>query len=218
MQTPETALKLLLEHAFPSERTQTCSLPDALGRVLAEDVVSPMSVPPFDRSPLDGYALKSVDIEGATKEKPACLRVIGEADAGCTAHFTVASGEALRIMTGAPVPESCDCVIRQEDTDEGMETVQIFASVRSGMNIVRAGEDVQKGALILKAGTRLNSAALGVLASLGCTGVKVFDAPRVLLVCTGDELVQPGEALEYGKIYDSSRTNLKARKIGRAHV
>ena len=121
MQTPETALKLLLEHAFPSERTQTCSLPDALGRVLAEDVVSPMSVPPFDRSPLDGYALKSADIEGATQEKPACLRVIGEADAGCTVHFTVASGEALRIMTGAPVPESCDCVIRQEDTDEGMD-------------------------------------------------------------------------------------------------
>ena len=211
MQTPETALKLLLEHAFPTERIKTCPLPDALGRVLAEDVVSPVSVPPFDRSPLDGYALKSADIEGATRETPACLRVIGEADAGCTAHFTVASGEALRIMTGAPVPESCDCVIRQEDTDEGMETVQIFASVRSGMNIVRAGEDVQIGALILKAGTRLNSAALGVLASLGCTGVKVFDAPRVLLVCTGDELVQPGEALEYGKIYDSSRTNLTAR-------
>ena len=211
MQTLESALELLLQNTHRVSRTETCSLENALGRVLAEDVVSPMNVPPFDRSPLDGYALHSEDLAGASRENPVRLKVIGEADAGCTEHFQVSRGEALRIMTGAPVPESCDCVIRQEDTDEGMETAQMYASVASGMNVVRAGEDVQKGSIVLRAGMRLGSAALGVLASLGCTEVQVMGVPRVLLVCTGDELVQPGSVLEYGKIYDSSRTNLSAR-------
>ena len=211
MQTPESALELLLSHAVPTERKDTMPLADALGRVLAENAAAPINVPPFDRSPLDGYALHSEDIAGATGEKPAVLRVIGEADAGCGERFIVHPGEALRIMTGAPVPESCDCVIRQEDTDEGMETVQVYASVPHGGNIVRAGEDVRKGETVLRRGTRLGSAALGVLASLGCTEVAVYDRPAVLLICTGDELVQPGEPLTFGKIYDSSRTTLTAR-------
>ncbi|MBQ6564873.1 MAG: molybdopterin molybdotransferase MoeA [Clostridiales bacterium] len=211
MQTPESALELLLKHALPVSRTEIVALEKALGRVLSEDIVSPMPVPPFDRSPLDGYALCSADIATASREHPVHLRVIGEADAGCTEHFTLTRGEALRIMTGAPVPACCDCVIRQEDTDEGMEQVEIYVSVASGMNVVRAGEDVTQGAVLLRKGTRLGSAALGVLASIGSTAVPVYDRPHVVLLCTGDELVQPGEELVYGKIYDSSRTNLTAR-------
>ena len=211
MHTPESALELLLSYAETTRRQETVPLADALGRVLAEDAAAPIDVPPFDRSPLDGYALHSEDIAGASEHAPAALRVIGEADAGCGEHFTVRAGEALRIMTGAPVPESCDCVIRQEDTDEGMDTVRIFKPVPHGGNIVRAGEDVRRGETVLKKGTRLTSAALGVLASLGCAEVPVYSRPAVLLVCTGDELTQPGEPLAFGKIYDSSRTTLTAR-------
>ncbi len=211
MQTLESALALLLEHAQPIAREQEVSLAEALGRVAAGDVFSPIAVPPFDRSPLDGYCLHSEDIAGASRENPAVLTVIGEACAGCGENFHVGRGEALRVMTGAPVPAECDCVIRQEDTDEGMETVRMFGSVPSGRNICRAGEDVAKGARMLAAGERITSAHIGVLASLGVTSVSVVDRVRAALLCTGDELVQPGAALTYGKIYDANRATLTAR-------
>lgn len=211
MQTLESALQLLLEHAHAIERTQEAPLADALGRVAARDIASPIAVPPFDRSPLDGYCLHSEDIAGASRERPARLRVIGEACAGCGEVFHVARGEALRVMTGAPVPQDCDCVIRQEDTDEGMETVRMYQSIPSGQNICRAGEDVARGAVVLRAGERITSAHIGVLASLGVTRVLVKDRVRAALLCTGDELVQPGEELTYGKIYDANRATLTAR-------
>ena len=211
METLESALSCLLDHAVPVTGRQSVALADALGRVAAEDIASPIDVPPFDRSPLDGYALHSEDIADASREQPAVLRVIGEACAGCGTRYRVARGEALRVMTGAPVPPECDCVIRQEDTDEGMELARMYAPVGSGKNICRAGEDVPRGACVVRQGERITSAHIGVLSSLGVTSVQVYARVRAALLCTGDELVQPGEPLTYGKIYDANRAVLTAR-------
>ncbi len=211
METLESALALLLDHAQSVTETETVPLLSADGRRMAEDVISPLAVPPFDRSPLDGYCLHSADIAQASRENPAVLRVIGEACAGCGDVFAPGPGEALRVMTGAPVPPCCDCVIRQEDTDEGMDQVRIYAPVKAGGNICRAGEDVARGALVLRSGDVLDPVAIGVLSSLGITEVKVFRQVKVALLCTGDELCAPGQPLPFGKIYDSNRAVLTAR-------
>lgn len=211
METLESAAKILLDHAACVRETQTVSLYEALGRVAAKDIASAISVPPFDRSPLDGYCLHSEDIADATKENPAVLEVVGEACAGCGERFAVARGQALRVMTGAPIAEGCDCVIRQEDTDEGMEFVRMYASVGHNKNICWAGEDVAKGTVMVRAGEKLTASHLGVLSSLGVTQVEVFRRTKAVLLCTGDELVQPGEELTFGKIYDSNRAVLTAR-------
>ena len=211
METLENALRLLLKHTFPVTDTEECLLSDAMGRVCAQDIKSPIAVPPFDRSPLDGYALHSEDLKGACRERPVRLKVIGEADAGCGTVFHPARGEALRIMTGAPVPAECDCVIRQEQTNEGMDTAEFYAEERHNANICRKGEDVPEGRVMIRKGERLTPAHLGVIASMGIAAVSVFRRPRVALVCTGDELLQPGDPWTFGKIYDASRTFLSLR-------
>lgn len=211
METLESALEILLAHAAPVTETETLPLPDALGRVLAEDVTSPIAVPPFDRSPLDGYALRAADIADASKEAPAVVRVIGESDAGCGTFFHPAAGEAVRVMTGAMVPAECDCVIRQEDTDLGMETVRVYAPVKAGMNVCFKGEDTAAGAVLAKKGDRVTAAHIGVMSGCGITEAKAYRRVRAALVCTGDELTMPGQELTPGKIYDSNRAVLSAR-------
>lgn len=211
METLESALALLLEHARPVTETEDVPLADALGRVAAEDVTAPISVPPFDRSPLDGYALRAADVASASRETPARLRVIGEACAGCGTVYQPGPGEAVRVMTGAPVPAGCDCVVRQEDTDEGDETVAVYAAVGAGKNVCYAGEDVQRGETLLPAGERLTSAHIGVLSSVGVTRVRIRRRARITLLCTGDELTQPGQPLTFGKIYDANQAVLTAR-------
>ena len=211
METLERALELLLARARAVRETELVPLGEALGRVTAEDIASPMAVPPFDRSPLDGYCLRSEDIAGASREHPAVLEVVGEACAGCGERFFVRPGQALRVMTGAPIANGCDCVVRQEDTDQGMTKVHVYASVAHHQNICWAGEDVHPGAVVVHAGERLTPAHLGVLSSVGVAQVRVVRRVRVCLLCTGDELMQPGQALPFGRIYDANRTVLTAR-------
>lgn len=211
MESLEGALSILLSHAKPVTDAQELPLLDALNRIAAEDVVSPMNVPPFNRSPLDGYALHSEDIADASREHPAVVKVIGEACAGCGEVFRPARGEAVRVMTGAPVPETCDCVIRQEDTDEGMDYAEIYAPVSHGRNICLAGEDVAAGEVLVHAGEKLTATHLAVLAGVGQARVKVVRRVRAALLCTGDELTQPGQPLTFGKIYDSNQMALTAR-------
>ena len=190
--------------------TEILPLERALGRTLAADVAAPLDQPPFDRSPLDGYALRSADLAGADRDHPAVLEVVDTVYAGDEARIPVGPGQAVRIMTGAMLPPGCDCVSPQEDTDRG-EPVSVFVSLKPFQNYVYQGEDYRKGALLLEKGTRLDAASLGVLAGAGITEAEVYRRPRVGLLTTGDEVVSPGTPLPAGKIYGSNQMLLAAR-------
>ena len=163
----EQAVELITGKLSPLG-SETLPALQALGRTLASDVTAPVDQPPFDRSPLDGYALRSADIAGADRDHPICLPVVDTLYAGDEAKSPLLPGQAIRIMTGAMLPQGCDCVLRQEDTDRG-DPVSIYASLPPYKNYVYQGEDYRTGSLLLPAGTRLDAAALGVLASAGIT-------------------------------------------------
>jgi molybdopterin molybdotransferase len=172
--------------------------------VLAEDAKAARPQPPFDRSPLDGYAVQSSDIARASKEAPAKLHVIDEVCAGHVSDKKVYEGAAIRIMTGAPIPEGADCVVGQEDTDYGEEEVLIYQSVGHHQNYCFAGEDYEAGKCLLKKGSVIGAAEVGILASLGMDKVLVYRKPRVAVISTGDEIIEPGTDMVLGKIYDSN--------------
>lgn len=211
--TLEEAEKVLLSRVEKIEKTEEINLWNCVGRVLSKDVTAIRNQPPFSRSPLDGYAVKSEDIAKASKENPIVLSVLGEVDAGEVFDKKVVSGTAVRIMTGAPIPEGADCVIRQEDTDYGEEQAEIRASLKPFQNYCFEGEDYKKGAVVLEKGTVLGAAEAGVLASLGKSSVSVYQKPKVVLLTTGDEIVLPGEELLPGKIYDSNLYTLGTRLL-----
>lgn len=164
-------------------------LHDALGRVLAADVVSPVSLPPWDNASMDGFAVRAADVAGASAERPRELRVVETIAAGQRGTRIVGAGEAARIMTGAPVPDGADSVVRVEDTDAGAGRVAIRDGRDAGRNIRRRGEDVRAGVRVLSAGTAIGAAHAGVLASVGCGEPLVHRRPRVAILATGDELV-----------------------------
>jgi molybdopterin molybdotransferase len=174
---------------------ESVGLGDALGRVLAEDVRSPLDVPPFDSSAMDGFAL----VAGPGGE----LRVIGEARAGHPAAERVEPGTAVRISTGAPVPRGANSVVPIEYTQATSAGVRV-PETAVGQNVRRAGEDVRRNELVLRAGTQLGAAELGVLASLGLPAASCARRPRVALIVTGDELAEPGEPLAAGRIFSSN--------------
>ncbi|NOT08645.1 MAG: molybdopterin molybdotransferase MoeA [Gemmatimonadales bacterium] len=188
-------------------------LDDALGFVLAEAVVSPLDIPPWTNSAMDGYAARAEDIQGATPESPRRLRVVEVLPAGTFPTRPLGSGECARIFTGAPLPGGADSVIRQEDTDLGAETVAVHRDRDAGVNIRRAGEDIRKGSVPLPAGTALGSAQLGVLASLAVAHPLVYRRPRVAILGGGDEIVdvdQPEEIISGRKIASSNTHTLMA--------
>ena len=162
---------------------------DALHRVLAEDVVSPLALPPWDNSSMDGYAVRADDVRGATVRSPVTLPVVATIAAGGSAERPLARGEAMRIMTGAPVPAGADSVVRVEDTDGGTSSVAIHADRDALRNVRPRGEDVAAGAVAVARGTSLGPAHLGMLAAVGCSEVSVHRRPRVAILCSGDELV-----------------------------
>lgn len=209
--TLKQAQDLLLERAGKIEETEEISLWEGMNRTLAEDIFAKHDQPPFPRSPLDGYAVRSGDIEGASKNRPVILSVIDEVDAGRVSDRRVEKGTAVRIMTGAPIPEGADCIIGQEDTNYGEEKVEIYEEIGAYENYCFAGEDYKTGAKILEKGTRLGAIELGTLASLGLQKARVFRRVRASALTTGDELILPGEELKPGKIYDSNLYTLVTR-------
>ncbi len=207
----EEAVRILVANSSRITETEKVPLLHAGGRILAGDMVAERDNPPFDRSPIDGYACRSDDIRDASRENPVFLHVVDEVDAGQYTDRTVQPKEAVRIMTGAPIPAGSDCCVTQEDTDCGEETVAVYTSVPRHGNFCDRGEDFEKGIRMLADGERLDSIDIANLAAMGVSDVPVYVMPRIALITTGEELEEPGEALLPGKIYDSNRYLLAAR-------
>ncbi|MGA2954667.1 MAG: gephyrin-like molybdotransferase Glp [Thermodesulfobacteriota bacterium] len=205
----EEALHHILER-IPRLGTERLSLLQARGRVLAEDIIAPRNIPPWDNSAMDGYAVRSQDVHGASKERPAVLKVLGDLPAGRIFEGRAGTGEAVRIMTGAPVPEGFDTVVQVEDTEKESGRVKIFASPGKGKNIRLAGEDVRAGTRILEEGALLRPAHIGMLASIQRSMVSVYQQPRVAILSTGDELLEIDEPWKEGKIVNSNSYSLTA--------
>jgi len=188
-------------------------LDDALGSVLAEPVRSPLDIPPWTNSAMDGYAARAADVEGATPARPVQLRVVETLAAGRFPTRPIGPGECARIFTGAPLPAGADSVIRQEDTDLGGERVTVHSDRDAGVNVRRAGEDIRRGDTVFQTGDELTPARLGVLASLAMAHPVVHRRPRVAILGSGDEIVdldQPEEILGGRKIASSNTHTLVA--------
>lgn len=206
----EQALNILMDHVTHG-KTERKTLEDCLGLVLSEDVYALLDMPPFSRSAQDGYALCSKDSIGATGENPVKLRVTGKIYAGDHLDVQVRPGEAVRIMTGAMVPAGADCVLRQEDTDEGEDVVQIYKEVEPGCSICFKGEEYKKGHTLLHEGTKIDAAALAVASGNGIMELPVYRRVKAAVVSSGSEVVEPGTPLTPGKIYNTNTVYMKAR-------
>lgn len=187
-----------------SPETEYVPLVESFGRVLAEDIRARIMVPPFMRSPFDGYAFRGEDTASASKEHPVTLRITEELPAGKAPEYPVTAGTAAKILTGAPIPDGANATIKYELTSFTDTSVTIFSPVRPGSNLVPAGEDVKAGDLVAARGTVLTGSLMGELASQGLSEVKVYKIPVIAILNTGSELVDVGEELAPAKIYNSN--------------
>ncbi|HEY7801836.1 MAG TPA: gephyrin-like molybdotransferase Glp, partial [Dehalococcoidia bacterium] len=203
---------------LPSEERQVL---DAIGQVIAEDIVSEIDIPPLDNTAMDGYAVRAADTSGATEAAPVTLRVIGELAAGYLFDGELQPGTAVRIMTGAPMPRGADAVVPFEETDEpqgrafgafakSRDIVGVLKAAEPRANVRDAAEDVHRGQRIIRAGAVLHAAQCGVLASLGRATMRVHRRPVVAVLSTGDEVREPGQSLQPGQIYDSNAYSISA--------
>ncbi|RJK97846.1 gephyrin-like molybdotransferase Glp [Vallicoccus soli] len=185
-------------------------LAEAHGRLLAEDVVSATALPPFDNSSMDGYAVRVEDVAGASESTPVTLPVVGDVPAGTASPYTVQPGFTARVMTGAPLPPGAEAVVPVEWTDGGVAAVVVRRAPEPGQYVRRRGEDVAEGETVLRAGTRIGPPQVGLLAAVGRPRVPVRPRPRVVVMSTGSELVEPGQPLAPGQISDSNSFMLTA--------
>lgn len=207
----EEAQRILAAQVEIIKETELIPISDALGRELAADVVADIDQPPFSRSPLDGYAVRGEDVMNASREHPVILKVVGKIYAGYVYDGIVHEGEAVRLMTGAPIPEGADTVIRQEDTLKEDQEIAVYAPSKPFQNYCVKGEDYTVGTILVRKGSVLTAGMITVIASLGRAEVEVIRRPKVSVISTGDEVIVPGEAWKPGKIYDSNRAYICAR-------
>ena len=183
-------------------------LQDALGRVLAEDLTAKESLPRFDKSAMDGYALNSADSTGASQSKPAVFELIDSQELGAK--------QAKQVWTGNPIPKGADAVVMLENTEKAEWKLEVWSQLAPGENVAKVGEDLKKGTLIANAGTRLNPYHIGLAAAQGYTQLKVSLKPRIGILATGNELAEPGTKLTGSLIYDSNKVMISAvcRELG----
>ena len=203
LMTFEEAQQAIFSHFTPPNLgAEEVVLIEAYNRTLAQDVVSTLDIPPFNRSTVDGYAVKAEDTFEADETKPAELKVAGAVSVGEQTKVKVGVGEAVEIVTGAPIPEGADVVVMVEDTEREDSDLHVYASANKNENIMKAGSDIKKGETVLKKGQVLGSSEIGVLAALGLTSVTVSRIPMIAVLSTGGEVTEPGKPLPPGKIYD----------------
>ena len=209
--TLEEARKVIHQNFKPKPLgVEEIPLLEAWNRVLAENVTAKMDIPPFNRSTVDGYAVKAEDTFGAEENKPAKLKVCGTVNVGEIPKIIVKQGTAAEIVTGAPIPEGADAVLMFEQTERKGDELYVYDAVAKNENVMKAGADIKKGETVLKTGQFLGSREIGVLASIGMAKAKVYITPRVAVLSTGNEIAEPGEKLPPGKIYDINAYSLSA--------
>lgn len=215
-QTDYKQAQTLLLSAVEAVGTECVPLSECGGRILARDLLAVENVPAFDRSPYDGYAFRAADTTAATKDTPVTLRVLEEVPAGAVPTKTVTEGTAVKVLTGAPIPEGADAVIMFEKTRFTQEQVTLFAPMKAGENVIRAGEDTKKGDVLARFGDGIDPGLAGTLAAQGVEQPTVYKKPRVAVLSTGSELVEAEAAPGEGKIRNTNRYVLEAalRQLG----
>jgi molybdenum cofactor synthesis domain-containing protein len=212
--TFDEAKKTINEHFKPASLgEEEIVLLEAFNRVLNQDVISTLDIPPFNRSTVDGYAVKAEDTFGADENEPIMLKVTGAICVGEQPDVTLAKGEAVEIVTGAPMPEGANAAIMVEDTEREDSQLNVFSPVTVNQNVMKKGSDIKNGDVVLKKGQLLSSPEIGVLAALGLTKVKVSKIPIVAVLSTGGEIGEIGKELPAGKIYDINAYSLSTAVI-----
>ncbi len=214
LMTFEEAKKTIDEYFKPAFLgDEEAVLLEAYNRVLSEDIISALDIPGFNRSTMDGYAVKAQDTVGADENQPVTLKVTGALNIGEQPQIKVENGEAVEIVTGAPMPEGADAVVMIEDTEHEDSELHLYAAVTSNENVMKKGSDIKKDAVVLKKGQVLGSSEIGVLAALGLKSVKVQKIPVVAVLSTGGEVTELGRELQAGKIYDINAYSLSTAVI-----
>jgi molybdenum cofactor synthesis domain-containing protein len=206
----DAARAILDRTGAPIDRTETIALQDANGRVLARDVVARDDVPPFARAGMDGFAVRAHDTEGASRQRPQTLTKIGTLFTGQVSETSVRERQCIEISTGAPLPDGADAVVMVEETDSDGDLIRVFAPVNPQQNVGRRGADIQSGEIVVSRGETLNSSRIGAVAAVGVARIDVYERPRVAILSTGNEVVEPGQTLAPGQIYDINRFTLSS--------
>ena len=208
----EEALNQILEVIVPLGREKV-SILDSIGRVIGEDIYANRNIPPRDNSAMDGYAIRWEDTRGASIRKPVILKVIEDIPAGTIPRKRVGTGKSSRIMTGAPIPDGANAVVRVEDTEKDGQKVRVFVKAKDGQDIRPAGEDVREGELVISQGNVIRPAEIGMLAALGRSFISVYQRPLIAVVATGDELVDIDENPSSWQIISSNSYSIAGQII-----